>query len=383
MSYNNGVITAPIRIDANGGDFANIGITSGDVRTICTSALINKWSVRKPIYWPTQTKPKVEPLTDEEMQSQNYGLVIDFGEVRYAAEVVRLSADGADFRYIDRNAPYRLSDFDGYDHNQESWFGVDLHQQTIVRGSVIPVSFKYENVGLDLDFFSQMEFYGGGNQHDWCVGFIMNPTSAWTTGTRTCWVCICGRIDEVLSDDKFRLRTSKDMNADDYYAMPVIFSASSVDASRLNPDGEKCFQQSMNDILSGEWRYMPCNLAGQTHPVMVTLTAQPTPPTPTTVVEMVVGEVIYSFVGDRTIRITSSPITLVTEQPHTFDVTFTIRNVTLSRTNLASGTQIDLGPMDIDTYPLLPEDTNVNLDAVIVIRETGERETKSVRIIEA
>lgn len=77
------------------------------------------------------------------------------------------------------------------------------------------------------------------------------------------------------------------------------------------------------------------------------------------------------------------PITLETEQPHTFDVTFKIKNVTVSKNNLASGTQIDLGPMDIDTYPLLPENTNVNLDAVIVIRETGERLTESVRIIEA
>ena len=102
------------------------------------------------------------------------------------------------------------------------------------------------------------------------------------------------RIDEVLGDDKFRIKTSTDMSTGNYYVMPVIFSASSVDSTRLEPNGVKVFQSSVNELITGEWRYMPCNLSGQNHPVMITLTA-PTPPHPSVSVDMTIGEVVYDF----------------------------------------------------------------------------------------
>jgi hypothetical protein len=55
----------------------------------------------------------------------------------------------------------------------------------------------------------------------------------------------------------------------------------------------------------------------------------------------------------------------------------------VSKTNVASGTTIDIAPITINTYPLLAEDVNVNMDALITIRETGERVRESERIIEA
>lgn len=378
----NGKITAPVSMY----DVQQVlSDSSTDLATLCKSSKINKWSVKKPIYYPTQTNPKVQQLTDTEFRNQNYGLVIDGGMSHHAAEVIRLSASNTDFRYIPINAPYRLTDFEGYDHNMQSWFGIDIDNGTsITRGNSLPCSFLYEYMGLDLDFFSRMEYYGGGNQHEWCVGFIMNPTSSWTTSTGSCWVCICGRIDEVLGDDKFRIKTSTDMATGNYYVMPVIFSASSVDSTRLEPNGVKVFQSSINELITGEWRYMPCNLSGQNHPVMITLTA-PTPPQPSVSVGMTIGEVVYDFPYNNVIRITSLPVTLTADRQYTFNVTFTLyRNAAeVSKTNVASGTTIDIAPITINTDPLLAEDVNVNMDALITIRETGEKVRLSERIIES
>ena len=382
MANSNGVITAPIGlVDVQ----QVLGESSTDLATLCKSSKINKWSAKKPIYYPTQTNPKVQQLTDAEFKNQNYGLVIDNGMAHYAAEIVRLSAAQTDFRYVAVNAPYRLSDFNGYNHNLDSWFTLDIdHHTTIAKGSVIPCSFRHEDMGLNLDFFSRMAYYGGGNQHDWCVGFIMNPTSSWTTSTRTCWVCICGRIDEVLADDKFRIYTSTAMSAGSYYVIPVIFSASSVDSSRLDVGGDRIFQSSMNDIISGEWRYMPTKALGQSYPPILILTDNPSPH-PSINVLMEVGVVEYYYLQDA-IKIISLPVTIDVENYQgTIDVTFTFNNsVQISRTNVSAGDTIDIAstPIVINTYPLLPENVNVNMVAEVVT-SGGARGTANERIIEA
>jgi hypothetical protein len=52
----NGKITAPVSIY----DVQQVlGENSTDLATLCKSSKINKWSVKKPIYYPTQTNPKV------------------------------------------------------------------------------------------------------------------------------------------------------------------------------------------------------------------------------------------------------------------------------------------------------------------------------------
>lgn len=385
MANSNEIITAPVSMY----DVQQVlGDNSTDLATLCKSSKINKWSPKKPIYYPSQSSPKIQPLTDAEFRNQNYGLVIDNSRANYAAEVVRLSANQVDFRYVPVNAPYRLSDFNGYDHSMGSWFTLDIDHNTYIdAGSAIPCSFRYENLGFDLDFFSKMEFYGGGNQHDWCVGFIMNPTDSWNTGTRTCWVSICGRIDEVLSDDKFRIYTSPNMPIGNYYVMPVIFSESSVDSSRLNPGGEKVFQSSMNDIITGDWRYMPTRALNSGYPPMLTLTSNPAPH-PTINATMVIGTqdsaLEYYYLSDYIIKFISLPVTITIDDgiQDTFDVTFKFNGGnSITRTGVRSGEMIDIAPVEINTDPILAEDAHVNLEATITA-SSGAYGVVTERIIE-
>ena len=140
----------------------------------------------------------------------------------------------------------------------------------------------------------------------------------------------------------------------------------------------------MNDIIDGEWRYMPTKALGQSYPPILILTDNPSPH-PSINVLMEVGVVEYYYLQDA-IKIISLPVTIDIENYQgTFDVTFTFNNsVQISRTNVSAGDTIDIAstPIVINTYPLLPENVNVNMVAEVVT-SGGARGTANERIIEA
>lgn len=77
---------------------------------ICTSPNINKWSFYKPV-----NSNKVTKLTDDEIYAVNDGFQLDNIHCTTIDEVIEKYPYA--WKYMPISAPYRLSDFEGYEHN--------------------------------------------------------------------------------------------------------------------------------------------------------------------------------------------------------------------------------------------------------------------------
>lgn len=123
---NQGKITAPVNADE---PYKVLGVspTKGyDIGTICHNGhnKVNKWSPRKPIHYPRMLRT----LTDAEFKGRDCGLIVaQYGNVTEAFNAV---LNGCDWGYTPptggMESPYRLTDFNGYDHNTERWSQLEI-----------------------------------------------------------------------------------------------------------------------------------------------------------------------------------------------------------------------------------------------------------------
>lgn len=93
---------------------AALGESSSDVGKLCSSDKINRWSKYKPVRFNTVTS-----LTEEDLKSVNFGFTIN------STSAVNTSTLQSAWTYLKPNggllnAPYRLGDFRGYDHLEQS-----------------------------------------------------------------------------------------------------------------------------------------------------------------------------------------------------------------------------------------------------------------------
>ena len=130
-----GQITAPINA-ADPYKVLGVAATKGyDIGTICRNShgKMNKWSVHKPI----SVANILRPLTDAEIKTADCGLRA-FYTTSIAAAVAKVK-EGCDWEYNPPTggmaSPYRLSDFNGYDHNTPRWcqLVVDVDTKQMVR----------------------------------------------------------------------------------------------------------------------------------------------------------------------------------------------------------------------------------------------------------
>lgn len=117
MGHSNGKITAPINLSDD--VYATLGIGAigigYDLGYACanTHGKINKWSKKKPV-----RHSNLGIMTDEQFRSVSYGLSFteggnhDYGIFSYSAP------NGGS------SAPYRLTDFDGYNQNAQTGLGL-------------------------------------------------------------------------------------------------------------------------------------------------------------------------------------------------------------------------------------------------------------------
>lgn len=157
MAHANDIISRPVKVR---GDIATVlSVSSGDVRTLCTSSAIKPWAKYKPVNYPTLG------VTGQTSGSQYWkasdgkcGFVIteatEFGVPSNSSSfVARLLAGSLRWTRaaLDSNAYARVLDFDGYDHNAHSpifpWEGItalqvdsqnELHAQWDVQSSGRP-----------------------------------------------------------------------------------------------------------------------------------------------------------------------------------------------------------------------------------------------------
>lgn len=184
MSTNKGIITKPVSIaDVQ----KTLGVTVNSVGGLCTSDAINKWAKCKPV-----SRAKLTPLTEEERKGtggtgEYYGLQCTLTQITISPELHNVG-----FEYIRPTgglaSPYRLSDFDGYDHAAEpDPTGVirakDVYwQDELSSGSILEVSiyhYNWKGTGVSLDdIIGQLNGFGDIKENiAFCYPLIMLGSS--------------------------------------------------------------------------------------------------------------------------------------------------------------------------------------------------------------
>lgn len=180
MSTNKGIITRPVSIaDVQ----KTLGVTANDVGSLCTSDAINKWAKYKPV-----SRAKLIPLTEEERKGtggtgEYYGLQCTLTQITISPEIHNVG-----FEYIRPtggiSSPYRLSDFEGYDHAatpdptgviraREVYWQDELSSGSILQVYLHHYNWKGTGVSLD-DIIGQLNGFGDIKENiHFCYPMIM------------------------------------------------------------------------------------------------------------------------------------------------------------------------------------------------------------------
>lgn len=180
MSTNKGIITRPVSIaDVQ----KTLGVTANDVGNLCTSNAINKWAKNKPV-----SRARLVPLTDEERKGtggtgEYYGLQCTLTQITISPELHNVG-----FEYVRPtggiSSPYRLSDFEGYDHSAQPDPTGEIRardvywQDELSSGSILEVSiyhYNWKGTGVSLDdIVGQLDGFGDIKENiAFCYPLIM------------------------------------------------------------------------------------------------------------------------------------------------------------------------------------------------------------------
>lgn len=156
-----GKISKPISIT----DLKTVLSTNSNVlSTNCKSSSINKWSRDKPMRYS-----KNYELTEAEKFLANYGLDVNSAITFTSADLISKATNDSGWAYLTprggSSEPYRMSDFNNYNHNAKPMFLYDsLPSQlpTISTSASIELLFK-RNTAAELKLTDFVEFSDSGN----------------------------------------------------------------------------------------------------------------------------------------------------------------------------------------------------------------------------
>lgn len=143
MAHDNGIITAPVSIEDVK---AVLDENTNDLAALCTSKKINKWSRRKPVDSYVLFCAK-----ESDFEAANYGLKVPVlgGTFEKCIEKIIDHDPSTLWEYLQpkggRNSPYRLTDFEHYNHNASPPFPAPLYKTynfNIANGEI--------NIAFDL-----------------------------------------------------------------------------------------------------------------------------------------------------------------------------------------------------------------------------------------
>lgn len=173
MGYNSTtkLITAPVSIKDLQQCF---GLSDTDLGTLITKANINKWSKYKSVSYA-----KISTLTDAEFVSVRYGLSIplhlslyDLGE----AVIGGTSVWGYSKSSGGQSSPYRITDFNGYEHSAAAWH---LNNKwNLIFGGTIQLAVNcYDN--MELKNNDVVRFYMSTREDGGDYGNLLSIEDFW------------------------------------------------------------------------------------------------------------------------------------------------------------------------------------------------------------
>ena len=214
MSVTNNVISAPVSIhDVN----SVLGHGSTDLGTLCQSGKINKWSFHKPV-----DKNQLTVLNDNDYFSVDDGFAIPrFNSARDAWSA--LANGSVEWVYNKPSSYFRLTDFNGYDHNAEAWFNLSIVGPSSVElGSSVHFNMNTDVGWLVNNFYTFKQYINlSGGVLDF--GFLLRDVSS--SGDGVYYYKRCDVLD-ISTDGKglfIKLpSTTNELNTGTYKIVPVL-----------------------------------------------------------------------------------------------------------------------------------------------------------------
>ena len=194
-----------------------IGENKNDVGQLCTSNKINKWSFYKPI-----TRNKLI-LTDADFYAVNDGFTAQ--SYNNAIDCWNAIINGSTWTHQTAEAPYRLGDFRGYDHNANPFLALTFwdagqakkgESRPIINNGTMDLQQIYNN----FQFYSPIANQSGDN---YCLGLLMNDK--WTGSDNSVYFYrVCSILD--FDGERIPFTVPSGLNSYDktYKFVPVISS---------------------------------------------------------------------------------------------------------------------------------------------------------------
>lgn len=193
-----------------------------DIKAICRNShgLTNPYALNKPFICANQLLPVSEA---QRRVADRGNLVRSFSNARDAAQAM---IDGLEWTYLPptggMDAPYRLGDFQGYNHATPPWFDikVDTDSKSEIRFT------GFENISNLAEWFESFDFLNQpGQLSDVYYGFLLyRINSAGSVYSRALYLCM-NALDMDDPDKQFRLSHKIANNAVgsyDFYVVPMI-----------------------------------------------------------------------------------------------------------------------------------------------------------------
>ena len=213
----NGKITAPVSIND---PKAVLGLSSNSVGTLCSSTLINMWAKYKPVPYRS-----FAPLrTDDSWWHGNDGKC-GIAIQAYTSLNAFLAAlpTGYAWSHVLPSGgavePYRLADFNGYNHHAENPVGdIGGTSYTISSGSI---TIQYDMVGVGSDNLTLSDIEINGDSLD---EYYLGIYAFGGTGTTSSFYCTSSQPFTSSTDMSIEIDGLTDSYVGTYYLVPFFSS---------------------------------------------------------------------------------------------------------------------------------------------------------------
>lgn len=211
---------------------------------LCKSSKVNKWSEHKPV-----NSPKLTPLSNQDYYDIDCGYnITTFMQPQLMLNALQDSNTNL-WEYIARESPYRISDFDQYDHNTVAPLQLDFVNMNSGKvGDVLHIGYTSDIQHIVNNYAT---FRNASSTADLVLLIFERGKQYDQSGTQSVYIYkVCQLLD--FDGERIPLKISNDLQVGNYTAVPCMSSATyrfeAQETYRYNPNSE---------IIAGTWYPFP------------------------------------------------------------------------------------------------------------------------------
>lgn len=211
---------------------------------MCKSNKINKWSFRKPV-----NSDKLTKLTDSELYNINDGFrLYTFNTPQAMLYELQHENVSRIWEYTDRTEPYRLGDFEGYNHNAARLCDLTIENNNS-GGAGTSIKFQCSDI---LDIINHWKYFEGVRSYVDFVFLIYKYGTEYNAGgSQGVYVYKIKSIVDYDEDGKFNLVIPEILQQTQYEIRLCCSTATS------GLDDKECILVNDSSTLSGVWYALP------------------------------------------------------------------------------------------------------------------------------